>query len=204
MRKLTSHRCDCRIVAHRRSAVTAHARARHQRRHDHRGSRVARPRGRRRQGHRSRRSRAGYQDPHFVEAKPSFILKLHSADLLVRRRPRARDRLAAAADHAEPQRRRSSRAAPGYLDASLTVADPRDSRPARSPGRWATSTRTAIRTTGSIPRTGGGSRKAVQDEADGDQPGGRRLLRAAVRRLRPAARRGREALEGGDGALQGH
>src|SRR5262249_4369363 len=25
----------------------------------------------------------GYQDPHFVEAKPSFILKLHSADLLV-------------------------------------------------------------------------------------------------------------------------
>ena len=31
----------------------------------------------------SRRSRAGYQDPHFVEPKPSFILKLHSADLLV-------------------------------------------------------------------------------------------------------------------------
>jgi zinc/manganese transport system substrate-binding protein len=25
----------------------------------------------------------GYQDPHFVEAKPSFILKLHAADLLV-------------------------------------------------------------------------------------------------------------------------
>jgi zinc/manganese transport system substrate-binding protein len=25
----------------------------------------------------------GYQDPHFVEAKPSFIMKLHSADLLV-------------------------------------------------------------------------------------------------------------------------
>ena len=25
----------------------------------------------------------GYQDPHFVEAKPSFIIKLHSADLLV-------------------------------------------------------------------------------------------------------------------------
>jgi zinc/manganese transport system substrate-binding protein len=25
----------------------------------------------------------GYQDPHFVEAKPSFILKLHQADLLV-------------------------------------------------------------------------------------------------------------------------
>jgi zinc/manganese transport system substrate-binding protein len=25
----------------------------------------------------------GYQDPHFVEAKPSFVFKLHSADLLV-------------------------------------------------------------------------------------------------------------------------
>src|SRR5262245_21742002 len=25
----------------------------------------------------------GYQDPHFVEAKPSFIIKLNSADLLV-------------------------------------------------------------------------------------------------------------------------
>ena len=25
----------------------------------------------------------GYQDPHFVEAKPSFILKLHSAELLI-------------------------------------------------------------------------------------------------------------------------
>jgi zinc/manganese transport system substrate-binding protein len=25
----------------------------------------------------------GYQDPHFVEAKPSFVLKLHSAELLV-------------------------------------------------------------------------------------------------------------------------
>ena len=25
----------------------------------------------------------GYQDPHFVEAKPSFIIKLHGADLLV-------------------------------------------------------------------------------------------------------------------------
>jgi ABC-type Zn uptake system ZnuABC Zn-binding protein ZnuA len=25
----------------------------------------------------------GYQDPHFVEAKPSFVLKLHGADLLV-------------------------------------------------------------------------------------------------------------------------
>src|SRR5687767_81895 len=25
----------------------------------------------------------GYQDPHFVEAKPSFVIKLHGADLLI-------------------------------------------------------------------------------------------------------------------------
>jgi zinc/manganese transport system substrate-binding protein len=25
----------------------------------------------------------GYQDPHFVEAKPSFVLKLNKADLLI-------------------------------------------------------------------------------------------------------------------------
>ena len=42
----------------------------------------ARRRGRRRQGERQTLAR-GYQDPHFVEPKPSFILKLHDADLLV-------------------------------------------------------------------------------------------------------------------------
>ena len=46
----------------------------------------------------------GYQDPHFVEPKPSFILKLNKADLLIVVGPRAGDRLAAAAHHAEPQR----------------------------------------------------------------------------------------------------
>src|SRR5204862_7368147 len=25
----------------------------------------------------------GYQDPHFVEAKPSFVIKIHGADLLI-------------------------------------------------------------------------------------------------------------------------
>ena len=46
----------------------------------------------------------GYQDPHFVEAKPSFILKLQKADVLIVGRPRARDRLAAAAHPAKPER----------------------------------------------------------------------------------------------------
>ena len=62
----------------------------------------------------------GYQDPHFVEAKPSFILKLHSAGLLV-----------VVGRELEigwlPPLLQQSRnekiqpGSPGYLDASLTV-----------------------------------------------------------------------------------
>ena len=62
----------------------------------------------------------GYQDPHFVEAKPSFILKLHAADLLV-----------AIGRELEIgwlppliQQSRNAKIQPGadgYLDASLTV-----------------------------------------------------------------------------------
>jgi ABC-type Zn uptake system ZnuABC Zn-binding protein ZnuA len=62
----------------------------------------------------------GYQDPHFVEAKPSFILKLHSADLLI-----------AVGRELEigwlPPLQQQSRnpkvqtGARGYLDASLTA-----------------------------------------------------------------------------------
>jgi zinc/manganese transport system substrate-binding protein len=62
----------------------------------------------------------GYQDPHFVEPKPSFILKLHGADLLI-----------AVGRELEIgwlppliQQSRNSKIQPGaegYLDASLTV-----------------------------------------------------------------------------------
>ena len=63
----------------------------------------------------------GYQDPHFVDPKPSFILQVSRADLLDRRRARARDRLAAAAHHAAAGTPRFSRARAGYLDASQNV-----------------------------------------------------------------------------------
>src|SRR5881394_2022146 len=62
----------------------------------------------------------GYQDPHFVEAKPSFILKLQKADLLI-----------AVGRELEIgwlppliQQSRNSKIQPGaegYLDASLTA-----------------------------------------------------------------------------------
>ena len=81
----------------------------------------------------------GYQDPHFVEAKPSFILTLNRADLLIvvgrelevgvaagARSPRA------ATAAIQPGRRRLSRSvdrAPGFWKF----------RPGRSRGRWVTS-----------------------------------------------------------------
>ncbi len=62
----------------------------------------------------------GYQDPHFVEPKPSFILKLYSADLLV---VVGRDLEVAWLPPLITQSRNSriQPGAPGYLDASLNV-----------------------------------------------------------------------------------
>jgi zinc/manganese transport system substrate-binding protein len=62
----------------------------------------------------------GYQDPHFVEPKPSFILKLHSADLLI---AVGRD-LEIGWLPPLIQQSRNAKIQPGadgYLDASLTV-----------------------------------------------------------------------------------
>jgi zinc/manganese transport system substrate-binding protein len=62
----------------------------------------------------------GYQDPHFVEAKPSFILKLHSADLLV---VVGRDLEIGWLPPLVTQSRNAKiqQGADGYLDASLTA-----------------------------------------------------------------------------------
>lgn len=62
----------------------------------------------------------GYQDPHFVEAKPSFILKLYSADLLV---VVGRELEVAWLPPLITQSRngRIQPGGPAYLDASLTV-----------------------------------------------------------------------------------
>jgi zinc/manganese transport system substrate-binding protein len=62
----------------------------------------------------------GYQDPHFVEAKPSFILKLHSADLLVLvGRELEIGWLPPLIQQSRNQKVQAG--AEGYLDASLTV-----------------------------------------------------------------------------------
>ena len=62
----------------------------------------------------------GYQDPHFVEAKPSFVLKLHGADLLVLV---GRELEMAWLPPLITQSRNAKiqPAGPGYLDASLSA-----------------------------------------------------------------------------------
>ena len=62
----------------------------------------------------------GYQDPHFVEAKPSFILKLHGADLLI---VVGRELEIGWLPPLIQQSRnaRVQQGAPRYLDASLTA-----------------------------------------------------------------------------------
>jgi ABC-type Zn uptake system ZnuABC Zn-binding protein ZnuA len=62
----------------------------------------------------------GYQDPHFVEAKPSFIILLHNADLLV---VVGRELESAWLPPLITQSRnaRVQPGGPGYLDASLTA-----------------------------------------------------------------------------------
>ena len=62
----------------------------------------------------------GYQDPHFVEAKPSFILKLHSADLLVVIGREMEIGWLPPLLH-QSRNPRIQLGSPGYLDASLTV-----------------------------------------------------------------------------------
>jgi zinc/manganese transport system substrate-binding protein len=60
----------------------------------------------------------GYQDPHFVEPKPSFILKLHAADLLIVAGLELEiGYLPPLLDQARNERIRPT--GPGYLDASV-------------------------------------------------------------------------------------
>ena len=62
----------------------------------------------------------GYQDPHFVEAKPSFVLKLHSADLLVVV-GRELEMGWLPALITQSRNAKIQPGSPGYLDASLTA-----------------------------------------------------------------------------------
>ncbi len=94
----------------------------------------------------------GYQDPHFVEAKPSFILRLQRADLLVV----VGRELEVGWLPPLVQQSRNAQDSAGRARRTWTRRSRRafsTSRRGRSRGRWATCTRSATRTTGWIRTT---------------------------------------------------
>ena len=191
------------LVAAAVSGCTASRAGQAERHHDDRGSRVDRARGRRRSRSPSSRSRRGYQDPHFVEAKPSFILKLQKRRPAGRRRPRAGDRLAAAAHPAEPQREdpagraRLSRrvAAARGFSTSRTGQITRamgDVHPLGNPHYWLD------------PENGKRIAQAIAAKLSQLRPNDKAYFDAAAGRLHARLDAAREALAGDDGAVQGH
>ena len=120
----------------------------------------------------------GYQDPHFVEAKPSFVLKLNSADLLV---VVGRELEIGWLPPLITQSR-NAKIQPGGRGLSRRLADGEDPRHADRPdhardGRRAPAGQS--RTTGSIRRTAGGSPRRSRRSCREIEPGRRGLLRAA-------------------------
>ncbi len=171
-----------------------------QRRHGHRGSGGADARGRRRQG----------QGGVAGQGLSGSALRRGEAELHPqaplrrppdRRRPRAGDRLAAAADFPEPQREDSARR--GRL--SGRVAERPHSRDSHRPDHARDGRRASARQSALLAGSGERPENRPGDSAEAlvNEPRRRQLLRAARSRLRQAADRGREALGCDDGAVQG-
>ena len=143
----------------------------------------------------------GYQDPHFVEAKPSFILKLQKADLLIV----VGRELEIGWLPPLVQQSRNGKIQPGaagYLDASLgalilemptgqITRAMGDVHPLGNPHYWMD------------PENGKRIAKAVGRRVRPAPAGRSRVLRTAAGRLHGPPGRRREAVAGDDGALQG-
>ena len=144
----------------------------------------------------------GYQDPHFVEAKPSFILKLQKADILVT----VGRELEIGWLPPLIQQSRNAKVqvgGSGYIDASvqariLEVPQGQitramgDVHPLGNPHYWLD------------PENGKVDRQGDRRQALTPSTERPCLLRAAVERLLGPPHRGREALGGNDGAVQRH
>ncbi len=107
----------------------------------------------------------GYQDPHFVDPKPSFILEVSRADLLIVVGRELEIGWLPPLINEQPQREDPA----GRQRLSRRVAereDSRDSDRARSRARWATCIRRAIRTTGSTRPTAAASRRRSSDKLE--------------------------------------
>ena len=142
----------------------------------------------------------GYRDPHFVEAKPSFVLKLNRADLLVVGRELEIGWLPPLIT--QSRNAKIQPGADGYFDASLTAKILEiptgqitramgDVHPLGNPHYWLD------------PENGRASPRRCRPSWHRGS-GQRGALRPARRGLRSPAERGAAALEVDDGAVQGH
>ena len=144
----------------------------------------------------------GTQNFHEAEVRPSMMLKLRRADLLVENGARARrlGRRRRAGRQQPDDRPRRPRAHRGLARASRCSRCP----PRASTARWATSTRSATRTSRSTPAwrppiTAEHPRRAWSRVA----PAAPRGLRAQPRGVPGPARRADGPLDEADGAVQG-
>ena len=162
----------------RRAAALARAPAarRRQRRGQHRGPRRPHPRGGRRQGQ-GRVHRARLPGPALRRGQAELHPEARQGRPAGRGRARARDRLAAAARPAEPQREDPARRR-GLPRRLAHREDPRDPDRARSRARWATCTRSGNPHYWLDPGNGRRVAKAIADKLVAAwTPGRRRLLR---------------------------
>ena len=144
----------------------------------------------------------GYQDPHFVEPKPSFILKLHDADLLV---VIGRELEIGWLPPLLTQSRNAKiqPGSPGYLDASrerpiLELPDRPDH--ARDGRRAPAGQPALLARPGQRPHHRQGDAAALGRLSPADQAYFEQRYADFDRRLGEA----REAMGRGDGAVQGH
>ena len=143
----------------------------------------------------------GYQDPHFVEAKPSFILKLQKADLLI---VVGRELEVGWLPPLIQQSRNAKiqAGAEGYLDASaqariLDIPQGQitramgDVHPSGNPHYWLD------------PENGKVIARDIAAKLAQFQARRQGLFRSAPGRVQQPRERGHEAMAGGDGAVQG-
>jgi len=143
----------------------------------------------------------GYQDPHFVDAKPSFLLKLKHADLLIV------VGLELEIGWLPPLINQSTNpkiqvGAPGYLDASRfarileiptgqVTRSEGDVHPLGNPHYWLD------------PENGLRIAKGIADKLSEMRPGDAAVLRATLYRFRAASEAGRPKVARGDEAIRG-
>ena len=144
----------------------------------------------------------GYQDPHQVDAKPSFILEVSRADVLLA----VGRELEIGWLPALITSGRNAKVQPGGAGLPRRVAERPDPRNCHRPDHAGDGRRPSTGQSALLARPGQRPPHRAGDPRQVRAAGARRarVFRAAVRRLRQASRRRGAEVGCGDGAVQGH